>query len=93
MPANFLTEIVFRGVLEVVLYGVFYVVGWLVIPVFTLGQYRAAPWDFRSRGKSGRGSAHRSPRQVSADTTCFIGLVTLVVAATIAYFTWRATGA
>ncbi|WP_447938824.1 hypothetical protein [Pseudoxanthomonas mexicana] len=93
MPASLLTEILFRGVFEVILYGLGYVVGWLVVPIFSFGRYSVEPWDFKSRRKSGSHSRKRRPKQVSADAACSIGLVTLAVASAIAYFVWRAVDA
>lgn len=93
MPASLLTEILFRGVFEVVLYGLGYVIGWLVVPTFTLGRYCVEPWDFKSRKKSKSHSRRQHPKQISADAACSIGLVTLAVALTAMYFIWRAVDA
>ena len=90
MPASLLTEILFRGVFEVILYGLGYVVGWLVVPVFSFGRYSVEPWDFKTRRKSRIQSRKPLPKQISADAACTIGLVTLAVAVAIAYFAWRA---
>ena len=93
MPASLLTEILFRGALEVVFYGLGYVIGWLVIPIFSLGYYSVEPWDFKTRKKSRSHSRRTPPKQVSADAACGVGLVTLAVGSAISYFVWRAAGA
>jgi len=43
MLASLLTEILFRGAFEVVIYGLGYVVGWLVVPIFSFGYYSVEP--------------------------------------------------
>ncbi|MFT4256253.1 MAG: hypothetical protein QM599_04750 [Pseudoxanthomonas sp.] len=88
-----MTEILFRGVFEIVLYGIFYAIGWLVVPIFSFGYYSVEPWDFKSRRKSRSRAGFRSPKQISADTACLVGLVALVAASALAYFAWRAAGA
>lgn len=90
MPASLLTEILFRGLFEIVFYGLGYLIGWVVVPVFSLGHYKVEPWDFqpRSRTKGRRGKL--GPRMVSADAATGIGLVTLVIAGVLAFFVWRA---
>jgi len=93
MPASFLTEVLIRGIFEVVFYGLGYLVGWVVVPIFSLGHYSVEPWDFSSRKKSKSRSAQRLPKQISADAACGIGLATLAVAATIVFLMWRAAGA
>ena len=93
MPASLLTEILLRGAFEVVLYGLGYVVGWLIIPVLSFGYYSVEPWDFKSRKKSRSHSRRTLPKHVSADAACGVGLVTLAVASAIVYFVWRSTGA
>lgn len=94
MPASFLTEILFRGVFEIVFYGLGYVIGWAVVPIFSLGFYSVEPWDFSSRKHSkNRSRQQRLPKQVSADVACGIGLITLAIAVAIMYFLWRAAGA
>ena len=93
MPASLLTEILFRGAFEVVIYGLGYVIGWVVIPIFSFGYYSVEPWDFKSRKKSRSHSRRSLPKHVSADAACGIGLVTLALASTLAYFVWRAAGA
>ena len=93
MPASFLTEILFRGALEVVLYGLGYLIGWVVVPIFSLGYYSVEPWDFSSRKKPKKISTQVLPKQLSADATCGIGLVTLAVAASITFLMWCAAGA
>ena len=93
MPASLLTELVFRALFEVVFYGIGYVVGVLVVPIFSLGQYTVEPWDFKPRKNSARRSHRLAPRQVSADVAAGIGLATLALAGLIAFFLWRAAGA
>ncbi len=93
MPASLLTEILFRGLFEIVFYGIGYVIGVVVVPVFSLGRYTVELWDFqpRSRSKGRRGKP--GPRIVSADAATGIGLVTLVGAGVLAYFVWHAASA
>ena len=93
MPASLLTELVLRPLFEVVLYGVGYMVGFAVVPIFSLGMYRVEPWDCRVRAKARKRSYPLAPRVVSADVATGIGLVTLVAAALIGFFLWRAAGA
>ena len=93
MPASLLTEIIFRGAFEVVLYGLGYIIGRLVIPAFSFGYYSVEPWDFKRRKKSKSHSGRPLPRNVSADAACVIGFCTLAVASTTAYLVWRAAGA
>ena len=93
MPASLLTEILFRGAFEVVLYGVGYVIGWWVVPVLSFGHYRVEPWDFKRRKKSKSHSRRPLPKQLSADATCLVGFAVLAAASTLVYFVWRAAGA
>ena len=93
MPASLLTEILFRGAFEVVIYGLGYIIGWLVVPIFSFGYYSVEPWDFKSRKKSSSHSRRTLPKQVSADAACGVGLATLAVGSAIVYFVWRAAGA
>ncbi len=94
MPASFLTEILFRGVFEIAFYGLGYTIGWVVVPIFSLGFYSVEPWDFSSRKHSkNRSKQQRLPKRVSADVACGIGLVTLAIAVAIVYFLWRGAGA
>ena len=93
MPASLLTEILFRGVFEIVLYGLGYAIGWVVVPLLSFGYYRVEPWDFRPRSKTRGRSRQRRPKQVSADAACAIGLATLAAVAVLACFGWRAAGA
>ena len=93
MPASFLTEILFRGVFEIIFYGLGYLIGWVVVPIFSFGYYNVEPWDFSSRKKSKNHSRQLLPKQISADAACGIGLVTLALAAVIAFLSWRAAGA
>ncbi|MDR7070933.1 hypothetical protein J2X02_003805 [Pseudoxanthomonas japonensis] len=94
MPASLLTEILFRGVFEIVLYGLGYVIGWAVVPILSLGFYSVEPWDFSSRKRfKSRSRQQRLPKQLSADVACGVGLATLAIAAAIMYFLWRAAGA
>lgn len=93
MPASLLTEILFRGAFEILFYGLGYVIGWLVVPIFSFGHYRVEPWDFKSRKKSRSHSRQPLPKQISADVACLVGLATLAAASTITYFVWRAAGA
>ena len=93
MPASLLTEIIFRGAFEVVLYGLGYIIGRLVIPAFSFGYYSVEPWDFKRRKKSKSHSGRPLPRNVSADAACVIGFCTLAVVSTTAYFVWGAAGA
>jgi hypothetical protein len=93
MPASLLTEILFRAAFEIVFYGLGYVIGWLVVPIFSFGHYSVEPWDFKTRKKSRSHSRRPPPKQISADAACGVGIATLAVAATIAYFVWRAAGA
>ncbi len=93
MPASLLTEILFRGAFEILFYGLGYVIGWLVVPIVSFGYYSVEPWDFKSRKKSKSHSSRPLPKQISADAACGIGILTLAVASTIAYFVWRAAGA
>ena len=93
MPASLLTEIIFRGAFEVVLYGLGYIIGRLVVPVFSFGYYSVEPWDFKHRKTSKSHSGRPPPRNISADAACAIGFCTLAVASTTAYFVWRAAGA
>ena len=93
MPASLITEILFRGLFETVFYGLGYVIGWLLIPIFSFGHYKVEPWDFKPRSRNkGRGSK-AGPGTVSADTATAVGLLTLAAAAVIAYFVWRAASA
>jgi hypothetical protein len=92
MPADFLTELLFRGIFEIVVYGLGYVVGRVTIPIFSLGYYGVEPWDFSTHKRSKGRSARRVPRQISADATCGIGLATLLAIAVLAFLTWRAAG-
>ena len=93
MPASLLTEILFRGAFEVVFYGLGYIIGWLVVPIFSFGYYSVEPWDFKSRKKSRSHSRQTLPKQISADAACGVGLATLAVASAIVYFVWRSAGA
>lgn len=93
MPASLLTEILFRGVFEIVFYGLGYLIGWAVVPIFSLGHYSVEPWDIGSRRKSKSRSRQLLPKQISADAACGVGLVTLAAGSAIAYFVWRAAGA
>jgi hypothetical protein len=93
MPASFLTELVLRPLFEVVLYGVGYMVGVVVVPIFSLGMYTVESWDFQVRAKARKRSNPLAPRVVSADVATGIGLATLVAAALIGFFLWRAAGA
>jgi hypothetical protein len=93
MPASLLTEIIFRGAFEVVLYGLGYIIGWLLVPTLSFGQYTVEPWDFKSRKRSSSHSKLLPPKTISADATCAIGFCALAVASTTAYFVWRATSA
>lgn len=93
MPASLLTEILFRGVIEVVLYGLGYAIGWVVVPVFSFGYYRVEAWDRSPRARRRGRSGQRLARQVSADAACAVGLVTLAAAVAVGYFAWRAAGA
>ena len=93
MPASLLTEILFRGAFEVVLYGLGYLVGRVVVPIFSLGYYSVEPWDFSARKKPRRRSRQLLPKQISADAACGVGLATLAVTGVIVYFVWRAAGA
>lgn len=90
MPASLLTEIVFRTLFEVVFYGLGYVVGAVVVPLFSLGRYTVGPWDFKPR-KKGAGRARRpAPRVLSADAATGIGFATLAAAGLIGFLLWRA---
>lgn len=93
MPASLLTEILFRNIFEIVLYGLDYFIGWAVVPIFSLGYYSVEPWDIDSRRKSKGRSRQRLPKQISSDAACGVGLVTLAAPSTIAYLLWRAAGA
>nr|CAP49166.1 putative integron gene cassette protein [uncultured bacterium] len=92
MPASLLTEILFRGAFEVVFYGLGYLIGWVVVPIFSLGYYSVEPWDFSNRKKSKGRSRLLLPKQISADAACGVGLVTLAMAGVVGYFIWRAAG-
>lgn len=92
MPASLLTEILFRGAIEVVLYGLGYAIGWVVVPVLSFGYYRVEPWDLKPRSRTRGRSGPRRPKQVSADAACAIGLVALAAAVALGYFAWRAAG-
>ena len=89
MPASLLAEIVFRGLFEVVFYGVGYFIGWLVVPAFTFGRFEVEPWDIKSRKRAKRSPV---PGLVSADAACAIGFLTLACFAAMVYFAWRAAG-
>ena len=93
MPASFLSEVVLRSLFEVVFYGVGYLVGVLVVPLFSLGMYTVEPWDFRARTKTKKRANQLAPRVVSADIAAAVGLATLFAAAVVWYFIWRAAGA
>lgn len=93
MPASLLTEILFRGLVEIVLYGLGYVIGLVVVPVFSLGYYKVAPWDFQPRPRRKSPRLNPGPRVVSADTATGIGIVALVIASVLVYFLWRAASA
>lgn len=93
MPASLLTEILLRGIFEIILYGMGYLVGRVVVPIFSLGYYSVEPWDFSSRKKPKNRPAHLLPKQISADAACGFGLATLALAATIAFLIWRTAGA
>ena len=93
MPASLLTEILFRGLFEIVFYGLGYLIGWVVVPVFSLGHFTVEPWDFKPRSRSKGRRGRPGPRMVSADAATAIGLVTLVAACVLAYFVWRAASA
>ena len=93
MPASLLTEIIFRGAFEVVLYGLGYTIGWLLVPTFSFGYYTVEPWDFKSRKRSSSHSKPSSPKTISTDAACAIGFFALAVASTTAYFVWRVAGA
>lgn len=90
MPASLLTELVIRPLFEVVLYGVGYVIGVMVVPALSFGRYTVEPWDFKKRTKKRHGPL--APRVVSADVAVGVGLATLFVAVLIGYFIWRAAG-
>lgn len=93
MPASLLTELVVRPLFEIVFYGVGYVIGVVVVPIFSLGRYTVEPLDFQKRTKTKKRATHLAPRVVSADVSAGIGLATLFVAGLIGYFLWRTAGA
>ena len=93
MPASLLTEIIFRGAFEVVLYGLGYIIGRLLVPIFSFGYYAVAPWDFKNRKVSSSHPKLSPPKTISADTACAIGFCALAAASTTAYFVWRAASA
>ena len=67
-----------------------YLIGKVVIPIFSLGHYSVEPWDFRSRKKPKNRSL---PQQISADVACGVGLATIAVAAAVAFLVWRSVDA
>ena len=93
MPASLLTEILFRGLFEIVLYGLGYVIGLVVVPIFSLGYYRVESWDFKPRSRRKGTRSNTGPRVVSADAATGVGLITLLVASVVAYLLWRTTSA
>lgn len=92
MPARLLTEIVLRPLLEIVLYGLCYVVGMIVVPAFSFGHYSVEKWSSKQRRKSGKRSAYLAPRVVSADTAAFWGGFALVGFGLLGYALWQAAG-
>ncbi|MET7142570.1 hypothetical protein M3S04_12790 [Xanthomonas sp. PPL139] len=93
MPASLLTEVVLRPVLEIVLYGLCYVVGMIVVPAFSFGYYSVEPWSSKRRSKSGRRGAYLAPRVVSAEAAAFWGGFALVGLGLLGYALWSAAGA
>ncbi|MCI2245716.1 hypothetical protein L3067_13995 [Xanthomonas sp. PPL568] len=93
MPASLLTEVVLRPLFEIVLYGLCYVVGMIVVPAFSFGYYSVEPWSSKRRGKSGRRSAYLAPRVISADAAAFWGALALVGLGLLAYALWGPAGA
>jgi hypothetical protein len=76
MPAEFVFQILFRFLFEVVAYSVGYLTGKVLIRVFTLGRWSSEFVDKPSRArKRGERRADRrsGAKVVSADTTVFIG--------------------
>jgi len=75
MPASLLTEILFRGLFQTVLYGLGYVTGLVVVAIFSFGYYKVAPWDFQPRPRRKSPRRNPDPRVVSADTATVSWLI------------------
>jgi hypothetical protein len=91
MPLGIVVEVVIQVVAEVVLNGVCYLTGSVVVPAFTLGRWTVAPID-RSVRHRPRLPAHRATgtrnREVSADAAVFFGLLFWAVVGIIGLLVW-----
>ena len=93
-----IAEIVIRPIFELIIYGVGYWVGYLVLSVLSLGQLKLAPLlsiDQRNRKKKGKIDwsiwLHRPMlgRVLKAEVVCLSGLLFMAGAACIYHFTTR----
>lgn len=94
MPADFLAEILFRFVFELVVYGVGYLTGAVFVPVFSFGAYRVEEVARPVRGKRRKRrprSQPQPPRTVSADTAALIGLLFWTFVIVIGWLALRQT--
>lgn len=92
MPANLLTELVVRPVFEIVLYGLGYFTGQVVVPIMSLGRYSVEPiiQPRRPRPRLKRNqSICLAPFTVSADAATAIGLLVWVFIVACGFFVWR----
>ncbi|AJC46526.1 hypothetical protein [Xanthomonas sacchari] len=89
MPASLLTEVVLRPLFEIVLYGLCYLVGMLVVPALSLGYYSVEPWSSKRPSKSGNRGAYLAARVVSADAAAFWGGFALVGLGLLGYALWE----
>ena len=92
MPVNLLAELVIRPFVEIVLYGLGYFTGQVVVAVFSLGRYSVESIipPRRPRPKISRKQpASTAPPTVSADAATAIGLLAWAFIVVCAFLVWR----
>jgi hypothetical protein len=92
MPASALAEFILWPIFELIMYVVGYLTGYVVVPVFTLGRYRVAPFVSRRPNRYGKGRKRSLLSQVnviSDEAAMYIGLVFWAVVIAAGYFIWR----
>lgn len=86
MPGSFIGELILQPILEFFLHVVCYYIGWVVVPVLSLGRLKCDPItaDTRQRKQTAGGSFHRRGQQVylTPETTALVGLLVVALIVT-----------
>lgn len=91
MPLELVVEVLFRFLLEAIVYALGYGTGWLIIPALSLGYCTVEPLSPPRRGtRRIRARGLRRPREVSAEAATAVGIVFWVVVAVGFAFWWLA---